>query len=228
MKNRGEPFFFYMAIILIVIVISGFSAIAMIRPEGPLAIPLILHIHGAIFLGWFVLLATQARLIGAGNVSLHMRLGKASVVLTVAMIILGYIATRHAYARPDWSIAGHSHEASAIFPATDIVLFVAAYALGLLNRRDGTAHKRLMLIAGIIIIDAAMARLIFVLGAPPPMILVVEMSLVLSLVVYDFITRKRPHWASLFGVALMATSLAAKMTAPLWPWWPGFADAVFG
>ena len=228
MSKSGEPFFFVMALLLIAIVIAGFGGLALQRPDGPFAMPLLLHLHGTVFLSWYILLATQAGLIGAGRADLHKRLGKASLVLAIAMIVLGYLATRHAYARPDWSIAGLSREGSAIFPATDIVLFVIAYLFGLANRRVAAAHKRLMLVAWMIIIDAAMARLMFVIGAPFPVIIAAELALVLALVAYDFVRLKRPHWASLFGVALMAASIAAKGVAPTLPWWPSVADTLFG
>ncbi|MEM6856591.1 MAG: hypothetical protein AAF559_01870 [Pseudomonadota bacterium] len=57
MSRRSEPFFFWMALVLIAIVVSGFSLLAFSRPGGPLETPLFLHFHGAVFLGWFVLLA---------------------------------------------------------------------------------------------------------------------------------------------------------------------------
>ena len=228
MKQRGEPFFFVMAILLIAIVVTGFATFTLKRPESPFGMPLILHVHGVVFLSWYVLLATQTRLIGVGNVKLHMRLGTASIGLAVAMLVLGYLVTRHAYARPDWSIAGLPHDVSAIFPFVDILLFAVVYGLGVANRHTPAAHKRLMILAGIIIIDPAIARLVFATGAPPPLILVLEMALPLMLVAYDFVALKRPHWASLLGVALMAVSLTAKMTASMWPWWPGFADWMFG
>ncbi|MEM6913036.1 MAG: hypothetical protein AAF511_03560, partial [Pseudomonadota bacterium] len=67
MKTKNEPFFFYMACLLIVIIICGFSVVSVQRPGGPLATPFFLHFHGAVFLSWFVLLAFQVRLIGAGS-----------------------------------------------------------------------------------------------------------------------------------------------------------------
>lgn len=228
MKKWDERFFFVMAILLIAIVFTGFGAFTLRRSESPFDMPLILHIHGVVFLSWYVLLVTQTRLISGGNVKLHMHLGTTSVGLAVAMVVLGYFVTRHAFARPDWSIAGLSHDASAMFPFMDILLFPIVYGLGIANRHTPAAHKRLMILAGIIIIDPAMARLIFATGAPAPLILVLEMALPLLLVAYDFVALKRPHWASLLGVSLMAVSLTAKMTAPMWPWWPGFANWMFG
>lgn len=228
MTKRSEPYFFYMALILIVLVVSGFGLTALSRPEGPLAMPLILHIHGAVFLSWFLLLATQAGLIGAGNVRLHMNLGRLSIVLALAIVIMGYLVTRHAYGRPDWSIAGYDRDLSAIFPVTDIVNFIIVYGLALAHRKTAAAHKRLMLLAGILIIDAAVARLILALGLPGPAILGLEFSLVASLLIYDFFTLKRPHWASLLGMALFIAATAAKFSVANISWWPDMTKAMFG
>lgn len=229
MKKPGEPFFVIMAVFMIAIVVVGFGGVALQLPGGPLGLPALLHLHGAVFLSWYVLFAAQASLISAGRVRTHMTLGAASIVLALAMITLGYLATRHAYGRPDWSIAGLPRGASAIFPFTDIFNFTIVYTLALTTRlKDAAAHKRLMLAASILIIDAAVARLMFVIGAPPPFALGVEGALFAALFIYDWRSLKRIHWASLLAFALFALALAAKFTIATTPWWNGFAETLYG
>lgn len=227
MQKRQEPFFFWMAVLLIVIIISGFSLLAFQRPGGPMATPLFLHFHGAVFLGWFLLLATQARLIGVGSVDLHKKLGLGSIGLAIAIVIIGYLVVQSAIARPGAIIAGRPAAIGSVFPIADIINFMIVYSLGLLNRGTANAHKRLMLLAGVLMIDPAMARLIIGLGLPGVLILVFEVALLLSLVVYDVTKFRRPHWVSLFGLALYIATFAFKLNIESVSWWPQFVGVLF-
>ncbi len=226
--RRGEPFFLIMGLVLAVVVVAGFGSSILMRPGGIATVAPLLHVHGAVFFGWFVVFCLQARLIAAGNVRLHMTLGKASVVLAAAIVVLGYVVMRGAYARPDFSIAGLPPAPSMMFPFTDVVNFVIAYGLALANRRTPAAHKRLMLLAGILIIDPAAARLVFALGGPPPMIIALELALLGALIVYDLITRRRPHWASLLGLGLYIAALVAKFAMAGHPGWAEFVERLLG
>ena len=228
LANRGEQFFFVMGVVLIAFVVAGFAPFVFTRPGGPLEMPALLHAHGLLFVLWFVLFLVQARLIGSGNTRLHMSLGKASVVLAVAIVIVAYFVMRGAYSNPDWQIGPFSHSASVMFPFTDILNFAIAYSLALFHRRTPEAHKRLMLMAGILIMDPAIARLVFVIGAPFPMILLLELSLFLAVAGYDVKTRRKPHWATMLGLGLFIFANAAKFTVAQQQWWASFVDIILG
>ena len=120
-----------------------------------------------------------------------------------------------------------SGSASVMFPFTDIVNFAIAYSIALANRRNPAAHKRLMLLAGILMIDPAVARLVDTIGAPLPWIAILELALFGALIVYDLVTRRRPSWASLLGLALFALALLAKLAISQHPGWRSFADLLF-
>lgn len=216
-----------MGLVLTAIVIGGFGVSTFVRPGGIAAIPLLLHLHGAVFLGWFVLFSVQAQLAGSGNIRLHMNLGKTSIGLAAAIVVLGYLVVRGAYARPDFSVAGMSPAASVMFPFTDIVNFGIAYGLAFANRRTPDAHKRLMLLAGMLIIDPAAARLVMIPGGSPILIVLLELALFAALIIYDTRTRGRPHWASLLGTGLFIASLVAKFALANHPAWGHFVEAVF-
>jgi hypothetical protein len=225
--RRGEPFFLAMGLVLLAIVIGGFLPTALSRPGGIVSMPPLLHLHGAVFVSWFVIFCAQARLAGSGNFALHMRLGKISVLVAAAMLILGYLVIRGAYANPDWSIAGMSGAASVMFPFTDLVNFTIAYSLAFANRRNPVAHKRLMLLAGILIIDPAVARLVVTIGAAAPWIIIVELALIATLFVYDLVTRGRPSWTSSLGLGLFVMALAAKLALSQQPGWHSLVEALF-
>jgi hypothetical protein len=229
MTRQGEQYFFVMGLVLLGIVISGFSLFTItVRPGGIGGVPWYLHLHGAVFVSWYILFVLQARLASGGNLRLHQTLGKSSLSLVAGIVIIGYFVVRGAYARPDFSIAGLPPAGSVMFPFTDVVNFVIAYGLALANRRVPAAHKRFMLLAGILMIDPAMFRLVTALGGPPPVILVLELALLLSLPVYDLFTRRVPHWASMLGVGLFAGAMACKMLLAQHSSWAAFVEAVFG
>ena len=226
-KKQGETFFLVMGLILLAIVIAGFVPPALSRPGSAASMPILLHVHGAVFVSWFLIFCAQARFVGSGRLSLHRRLGKASVLVAVAMVILGYFVIRGAYANPEWNIAGMSGAASVMFPFTDIVNFTIAFGLALANRHNPSAHKRLMLLAGILIIDPAVARFVMTLGAAPPLIVILELLLLGALITYDIVTRRRPSWASMLGLGLFAAALVAKLTVSQQPVWRSFVELVF-
>jgi len=228
LKNeQGERFFLVMGLVLLAIVIGGFVPPVLARPGGAASMPMLLHVHGAVFVSWFLIFCAQARLAGSGSLTLHMRFGKASVLVAVVMVILGYFVIRGAYANPDWSIAGMPGAASVMFPFTDILNFSIAYSLALANRRNPSSHKRLMLLAGILIIDPAVARLVMTLGAAAPLIVILELLLFGALFTYDIVTRRRPSWATMLGLGLFAVALAAKLTVSHHPAWRSFVEFVF-
>ena len=227
MGKKSEPFFFVMALALIAVVVSGFSIAALSRPGGVMATPLFLHLHGAVFLGWFVLLAVQAFLIGRGSRALHMRLGQMSLVMALAIVVIGYFVVSHAIAQPDKTIAGRPAVIGAVFPIFDIINFVVAYTLGIANRANGDAHKRFMLASALLMIDPAMARLVLELGGPGVLIFVLELAFFVAMLGYDIYKLRRPHWATLIALGLYVIAFAVKMNVDTISWWPGLVKAVF-
>ncbi len=223
----GEPFFFYMALVLLAVVVSGFSLAGFSKAGGPLSVPVFLHFHGAVCLGWFILLAVQARLASSGHIWLHKRLGQLSLILAAAIVLIGYLVVAQAITKPGMMIAGRPAVFGAVFPIFDIINFSIVYTLGLLNRGNAAAHKRLMLLGAIMMIDPAMARLILGLGLPGTLILLCEFAIYAALIAYDLVRLRRPHWASLLGLCLFTGALTFKMFVDSFEWWPSLISAVF-
>ena len=84
-----------------------------------------------------------------------------------------------------------------------------------------------MLLAAILMIDPAMARLVLAIGLPGPLILLFELAIYAALIVYDFTRLRRPHWASLVGLGLYLAAFAVKLNVEHLAWWPDFVRAVF-
>ena len=227
-KSVMESYFRVMGVLLISLVVIGFTSLTLVRPGGIASIPVLLHFHGALFLGWFALYITQTRLVAAKNMALHQRLGKLSIVLAISMVVIAVFVMRGALDNPNFTIAGMTATASLMFPFSDIVNFSIAYTLALTFRRDRDTHRRFKLLTCLLMIDPAVARIVYVVGVAEPMIAVIEIALFVSLFVYDFRTRGRPHWASVVGLGLFIGAMVMKMVVAPGPGWAAFVAAVFG
>ncbi|MWV29087.1 hypothetical protein [Aurantiacibacter rhizosphaerae] len=224
--TRAEAFFPIMTLVVLGFIILGFGSAMAARGSGYVPTPALI-LHGVVTLAWFTLTLVQALLIRRANFTLHRALGSVSITLVLGIVVLGYLTTARAVTNLEWSIAGFDNIGSAIFPFFDILTFAIVYAVGVATRRDAAAHKRLMTLAGVMMMDPAVARVaIFVLGAPP-LALVLEVAILLAFPIYDWRTRGRPHWASVFGIVLFLACFALRMALGGTDAWAGFVAAVF-
>ena len=93
-QRRDNSFFFWFAVLLLGIVIGGFTPSLFLRAAfDPPPIPVYLHLHGIILTGWFVWLVCQARLIRKGNTALHRKLGYFAAAYGALVVAGGLMAT---------------------------------------------------------------------------------------------------------------------------------------
>ena len=93
--NRGgeRMFFSGMTLLMTGTVVLGFWPTYF--GAGMLTAPLpstLVHVHGAAFTVWMILLLVQVALISAKKVKVHRTLGMAGFGLAVAMVVLGVLA----------------------------------------------------------------------------------------------------------------------------------------
>jgi hypothetical protein len=119
--------------------------------------PAILHLHAAVYVVWLVLVSVQVLLVETGNVRLHMRLGRATAILSAVMVPLGLAAALVDQARqvntPDYAPQFLSLEFE------EMIAFSTFIVAGLLMRRKLAEHKRLMILSAVAISDAGFARI---------------------------------------------------------------------
>jgi hypothetical protein len=60
---------------------------------------LIVHIHGAAFTAWVLLLIAQVSLVSANRVDVHRKIGLAGFGLATLMVVLGFLAATNALTR---------------------------------------------------------------------------------------------------------------------------------
>lgn len=162
---------------------------------------LLIHVHGAVFSAWIVLFCVQTTLVARRNISLHRTLGFAGAGLAVAMVGLGIAAATDSLARgfvppgfPFGPLAFYS------VPILGITTFAVLIFFGIYLRSNGSAHKRLMLLATLALTLAAIDRWPFAfIQQAHFMSNVIRDLMVLSIFVFDLSVLRRIHRATLLG-----------------------------
>jgi len=93
----------------------------------------------------------------------------------------------------------------------------------LLKRRDKEAHKRLMVLAYVSIITAAVARLPGILPFGPLVFFGVAFLFAVAGMVYDWASRGRVHRVYVWGGALLALSVPGRLALSGTAAWQAFA-----
>jgi hypothetical protein len=188
---------------------------------GPFT-PLV-HVHGLLFTAWVLLFIVQTALVASRRVRVHRRLGIAGAVLAAGMVVAGTSAAIATAARGGAPL-GIDPLAFLVIPLFDIVLFAAFVSAALSLRRDRETHKRLMLLAYVSIIVAAVARLPGVAPWGPLAFFGLALLFVVVGAAYDLLTRRRVHKAYLWGGALIVVSVPLRLALSGTPAWRAFAE----
>jgi hypothetical protein len=134
----------------------------------------------------------------------------AGAALAAAMVAAGFSLAVVTAARGS-APPGIDPLAFLAIPVFDMILFASFVIAALLRRRDPEAHKRLMLLAYISIIVAAIARLPGILPLGPPGFFGLAIVLVLVAATYDLVSRRKVHRVYLWGGALFAISVPLRL-----------------
>lgn len=213
-RTRDHRFFATMGVVAALIVFVGFAPTYYLRRTfgGPELTGLV-HLHGVVSTGWILLYVVQTSLVSAGRTGLHRRLGGLGAVLALALLGVGYLtaveAARHGVAPPRQGVSPLGFLA---VPLLALVAFAALAGAGLWFRRRSDTHKRLMLLATIAILVPALARMQFLAGGGPRVVIGGSVLLVAACLVYDRVTHGRIHPAFLWGGVLLVLSLPLRFT----------------
>ena len=227
-RTTERIFFGGMSILLCIVVVVGFARTyflaGMVR--APLPSP-ILHIHGAAFTLWMVLLLVQSALISAHRVAWHRTFGTVAFCLPPIMIVLGTIAGIDALAR-GVMIGPLDPATSLSIPLLGIACFAILIVAAWRARRRPDAHKRLIIFATIELAGAAFGRLHWdKVGVPSSAGVATGMGLMLLLVIgYDLFTLHRLHRSTMWAAPLTFAAEAFAVPVGMTGWWHSFAGFV--
>jgi hypothetical protein len=235
-RSAERKFYSRMALFLVAVVLLGFGPSFYLRdivpayPRPNPTLPMSVLLHGGLFTLWMLVFVAQTQLVTAGRIDVHMKLGKASMVLALLIIPMMYLVGVWQVARANqppftdplnWTVVP-----LAVIPAYAILVWT-----GWRRRKQAQWHKRAMLGAAILVVmGPAVARLPI---APPTLggfafQLLIGLALFVPLLLLDRRTLGHIHPATWLGLGLGAASafipiafLATGTWAPIAQHLPG-------
>jgi hypothetical protein len=201
---------------IIAIVAAGFSPSFYGTFVQGAAHPWIIHVHAAVYVGWLLLLLAQAVLAARGQIAAHRKVGNFGIAYGALVWVLGLIV---AVAMPVINVhtgAWPTERAESFLavPLGDMVLFGGFFGAAVAYRGRPEIHKRLIVLAAVAVMFAAVGRAATAAGAllgdPDTFGRVPRLALwyspVLVAMAHDLVTKRRIHPVYWIGVAAMTVA----------------------
>ena len=226
---RGQTdrlFFTGMALAAAFAVFVGFMPTYFIRSAALPALTPLYHLHGALFSSWIILLVAQTSLVAARRTDIHRRLGVVGAVLATIVFIVGVTVSIETMRRGGGP-PGIDPRSFLSVPLGDIIVFGALVTAAVMLRHHRDSHKRLMLLATISVLTAAVARFLVQVQLAIPFGLFLGTDIfVLAVVLDDFASLGRVHPATLWGGAMVVVFKPLLAVVSFTPAWLAFADTL--
>ncbi len=215
--RQSQPFFVRMAWILAIIIVIGFAQNAALGRVDIPAVPVWVHVHALLMLGWLGLFVTQNRLAASGNLRLHRKLGWSAAFLVCAIVGIACftgVMSLALHRIPPFFSAPYFLALTLV----DTLAFGGLIMAGIANRRDTETHRRLMMGGTIVILEPAFGRLL-----PMPIIggetgewitMVIQLGFVAAIALHDRRTLGRIHPATVsVGVVIALAHVTIAVAA---------------
>jgi hypothetical protein len=197
-----HAFYAAVALALLALVAAGFAPTFFARDVealGPLSSAVL--VHGIAGTTWLLLFICQIALVATRRVALHRRLGfvaaaVAAVFVASGVLVIANLEAGHGSEPLTWR-APHLFTNGA--PLTSFALLVAA---GIWQRATAARHKRLMLLAAVVLAPPAIGRWFAELGLAE-LNFVAYAVLAFACAAFDWLAYGRPHVVSLLGAAAL-------------------------
>jgi hypothetical protein len=164
--NRARFLYTGFAVTLVVFVLWGFQHFyfhGRAYPGRPLTPPIrtLVILHGIAMAAWMLMVVAQPFLIATNNRRLHMTLGKIGGVIAAAVVVLGMKLAIEATRvnPPDHKISGLVTKQFMAVPIISVVIFGGCVAAAIWCRRRAEWHRALIIVATLIALSAALARI---------------------------------------------------------------------
>lgn len=187
-------------------------------PNAPEITP-VLAVHGAVFTAWMALMILQPLLIAGRHRQVHRRVGWLGAGVAAAMVVMGNLAAIAAM-NGGFKGMGDPHAFYAV-PFFAIQSFAVAVVLAIYWRNRAETHKRLILLANVGIIGAAIARIPLepIQAGAPFTFLLLPNLITLAGAAYDWGTRGKVHRVWIWGgLAMLASQIAVLPVMGSGPW----------
>lgn len=250
-KNTSDFIFVVMAIIFVVTAIVGFipTSLGLITGvasgQQPLPPPVV-HFHAASMALWLLMLLAQSLLMYRKRRDLHRKLGLFSIVLAPCVLVAMYgvemLNVERSLAASQAASTGQatdsiSNVSSALLIHGVSYLFFPTFYLWaiLVRRKDNETHKRMMILATLVLMVPAIGRLLSVSQLLPDFGLnridarhLYLWVLITPALVYDVARRRVPHRAYLVGLTLVGIWMISAHFLWSSPWWAETAPGLLG
>ena len=207
-RMRERMFYTTMALAILIVIFVGFSRTFYLRPYyfPERLIPLLI-VHGTIFSSWIALFVTQTMLVATKNTRIHMKLGIAGLVLAPLMLLIGTY-TALVRAKGPSPLPDVNPLAFLTIPLGDMLIFGILFGAAYYYRNKLATHKRLMLLASIALLPAGVARwpIHFIETGGPLVFYGLADLFIVPCLIFDIITRGKPHRATVLGGLLIIIS----------------------
>ncbi|MDR3527937.1 MAG: hypothetical protein P4L57_11715 [Rhizomicrobium sp.] len=157
-ETRERLFFVTMAFVIAITILAGFGSWAL-RGFVVQPVPLLVHLHGLLFVSWVGIFISQTLLIQRNSVRLHRRVGWLALAVAGAMLVVGSTTAIESVVL---------QRVPPFFPPNiflalsfmELVTFATLLTTAIAQRRRTQWHRRLMLGAMIAILGPAWGRML--------------------------------------------------------------------
>jgi hypothetical protein len=226
-RRRERLFYTGMALLILITVFAGFSRTYFLKTHfGSPPLSLLLHLHGLVFTSWVLLFVAQTTLVAARRTDIHRRLGALGAMVAVLIVVLGTATAILRVKGGAAPIPGVSPLSFLAVPLFDMVVFTVLVGAAFYYRHRADVHKRVMTLATIALLAAPIARLPFSFlrnGGPPAFFALADVFIV-ACVVYDLLTRRHVHPATIWGGLIIVISQPLRLMISGTPAWMAFAS----
>ena len=222
-SKRASPksryFFITAASLFPMLAVLGFMPSYILMRAGEITIHWSTHVHGTLMAGWLAMFFVQSWLALTGNFKFHRALGAYAVALGAIIWCSMGIASARAL------IGNAAPRDHFLFDVLVVQLYVMLmfavfFTWAILARRNGAAHKRLMFLATLVLLQAAIDRIPVLQGGMTGFMFLD--LLVLPLFVFDWITLKRVHRVTWMALPMLIGAQAAVLATFGSPAWHSF------
>ena len=163
-RRRESLFFLAMAVSITLVVLIGFARSFFLsflwrQPAPDASSESVFYVHGTVFAAWMALLIAQPTLIKNHHVNRHRQLGWAGAGLAIIVALMGIVVCLVAAARPATSVLPPLPLDFLGVLLSGVAMFGVLVGLAITFRRDAQTHKRLMLLASVNLLQAAVVLL---------------------------------------------------------------------
>lgn len=212
-----------LALAMAALVVAGFTRTYYLRGLFDLPpLTLLLHVHGVVFTAWVVLFVVQAWLICAQDYRTHMRLGMAGMAVAALVVMVGIASAVLSAGGDRPRPMNMTSQQFVIFPLSAILAFGGLVAAAFAYRRKVTVHKRLMVMAMVVVLGPAVARVLIVTGTSAHFLLMqtaVAAFFVAWCLVTDWTRHRTLHPVYALGGSLLVLSWPVRAWLARTPAW---------